>query len=134
MARLAILERMETLRSSLPVQARGSITVQNWTPEELQVQPLLEINLVGPYTPGTLERIVKERITPHVAALPGIASVNLNGGGASTGIAVSYNPTNLPQLGIDPYAWAITAVSQARVVEPLGEKKNGAHPVECPAA
>ncbi len=124
MARLAILERMETLRSSLPVQARGSISVQNWTPEELQVQPLLEINLVGPYTPGTLERIVKDRIVPRIAALPGIANVNLNGGGATTGIAVTYNPTKLQQLGIDPYALT-AAVAQAKVIQPLGEKKNG---------
>ncbi len=124
MARLAILERMETLRNDLPVQARGSIAVQNWTPDDLKVQPLLEINLVGPYTPGTLERIVTEKITPRISALPGIASVNLNGGGATTGIAVTYNPTKLQQLGIDPYALT-TAVAQAKVIEPLGERKNG---------
>lgn len=124
MARLAILERMETLRNDLPQEARGSVSVQNWVPDDLKVQPLLEINLVGPYTPGTLERVVTERISPRVSALPGVASVNLNGGGATTGIAVTYNPTKLQQLGIDPFALT-SALAQAKQIAPLGERHDG---------
>ena len=35
LARLGILERLETLRDDLPQNARGSLRVGNWVPEEL---------------------------------------------------------------------------------------------------
>ncbi len=124
MARLAILERMETLRADLPAEARGGISVRNWIPDDMKDAPLLEVNLVGPYTPGTLEHMVNDLVIPRIAALPGVASADLRGGGAVTGISVSYDPTKLQQLGIDPSALT-AAIAQAKQVQPLGERKDG---------
>lgn len=122
-ARLAILERMETLRRDLPVAAQNSIRVGNYVPQELDQQPLLEVNVTGPYTPGALERISTEQVQPRLEALAGIAGIGSNGG-AENGVLLAYNPSRLKQLGIDPWL-LVQAVSQAKVVEALGITRDG---------
>jgi len=82
LARLAILERVETLRPDLPPAARNGVRVSNWVPEELTEQNLMEINVTGPYTPGALAKIAEDRVVPRLSALPGIAGVNVRGGHA----------------------------------------------------
>ncbi len=122
-ARLAILERMETLREGLPQNARNSLRVGNWVPEELTEQPLLLLNVVGNYTPGALKRIAEDRVVPYLGSLPGISSVSINGG-ARNGVVISYNAERMQQLGLDP-ALITQAVSGARLSQPLGEITTG---------
>ena len=98
MARLAIVERMEALKPDFP-RAAVPPHVSNYVPEDLTEQQLLEINVVGPYTPGALAKIVNDRLVPRLSSVPGISSVKLNGG-ADNGITVSYDPTLLHQLNL----------------------------------
>lgn len=116
LARLAVLERKEAIKSLLPPGA--VITVNNYTPPDVATQPLLEINVVGPYTPGTLAKMVGETVMPALTNLPGISSVSLNGG-ATNGLAVIYDPSLLRQLDIDPSALSIALIN-ARQEESLG--------------
>jgi len=123
MARLGILERLELLRPEFP---RGTTpaSVTNFVPEELDEVPLLEYTLSGPYTPGALERIARERILPRVSAIPGVA-IGEPSGGADLGVSVSYNPVQLRQLDISP-AELLRVLGQSRVVRSLGEDQAGA--------
>jgi multidrug efflux pump subunit AcrB len=125
LARLAILERVETLRPDLPPGARNGVTVSNWVPEELTEQSLLEINVTGPYTPGALAKIAEDRVVPRLSALPGIAGVSVRGG-ARLGVAVAYNPSHLRQLGIEPTALQ-QAIGAARIVDVIGTEQLGAN-------
>jgi len=123
MARLGILERLELLRPEFPPGTTPA-TVTNFVPEELDELPLLEYTLSGPYTPGALERIARERILPRVSAIPGVA-VGEPTGGADLGVSVSYSPVQLRQLGITPAA-LIRVLGESRVVRSLGEDQAGA--------
>ncbi len=123
MARLAILERMETLRRDLPDQARSTVRVSNWVPEELDEQPLMQVSVIGSYTPGALTTIADDRIRPRLEAIEGISGVGLNGR-ADNGVAVTYDATRLRQLGIPPTALT-DALANARVVRGLGVSRQG---------
>ena len=123
MARLAILERMETLRADLPDNARGTVRVSNWVPEDLDEQPLLQLSVVGSYTPGALTRIAEDRVQPRLESVEGVSGVSLNGR-ADNGVAVTYDATRLRQLGI-PATALTTALNEARVVRGLGVSNNG---------
>ncbi len=123
MTRLSILERLQALHDDLPPAAAQQMAVFDWTPDDLQQKPLVEINVIGPYTPGALKQIAVDRIQPVLEAVPGVASVGANGG-ANMGLSVSYDPTRLGQLGIDPAALR-TALSSARLVEALGSVHDG---------
>ncbi len=123
MARLGILERLELLRPEFPPGTTPA-SVTNFVPEELDEVPLLEYTLSGPYTPGALERIARERILPRVSAIPGVA-VGEPSGGADLGVSVSYNPVQLRQLDISP-AELLQVLGQSRVVRSLGEDQAGA--------
>jgi multidrug efflux pump subunit AcrB len=72
MARLAILERMETLRRDLPVAAQNTVVVSNYVPEELDQQPLLEVNVTGPYTPGASPDWARTAAPPTGSSSPTI--------------------------------------------------------------
>ncbi|HET9134077.1 MAG TPA: efflux RND transporter permease subunit, partial [Gemmatimonadales bacterium] len=118
LTRLAILERMETLRSDLPQQARNSVRVSNYVPTELDEAPLLEISVIGAYTPGALTKIAEDRVVPGVSAIPGVAGVDVRGR-ASNGVVVSYDASRLRQLGVDP-SELTRALGEARQVAALG--------------
>lgn len=121
LARLAILERLETLKDDLP---RGAdVSVSNYVPEDLQQLPLLEATIVGPYTPGTLTRTAVDLIQPRLATVPGVASVNLRGG-ATVEMTVAYDPIQLRQLAIDPGSLQ-QALSSAKQVQALGQIRQG---------
>ncbi len=124
MARLAILERMETLRPDLPSGAQNSLSVSPYVPEDLQESPLLEINITGPYTPGALTKITQDLVVPRFAALDGIAGTGVRGA-ARNGVVISYDATRLRQLGIDP-GQLTQALAGARVVETIGAERLGA--------
>jgi HAE1 family hydrophobic/amphiphilic exporter-1 len=124
MARLAILERMETLRGDLPQNAQQSIYVSQYVPEELRESPLFEINVTGPYTPGALTQITEDQVVPRFASLEGIAGTQIRGR-ARNGVVISYEASHLRQLGIDPSQLS-TALTGARVVEALGTERLGA--------
>ena len=123
MARLAILERLEILRPDFPPGVSPP-TVRNFVPAELEEPPLLRVILSGPYTPGALQRLADERITPRVSGVPGVSGVSV-GGGTTFGATVSYDATLLRQLGIAPQALT-EAVRGARVVQSLGIERIGA--------
>ncbi|HEV8149851.1 MAG TPA: efflux RND transporter permease subunit, partial [Gemmatimonadales bacterium] len=123
LTRLAIHERLELLRSELP-QGVAAPQVENYVPEELSEQPLMQYSLSGPYTPGTLSRIVEEQLKPRITAVPGVASVGTFGR-ATVGISVSYDVQRLRQLEISP-ALLSAALAGARVVQALGEEQGGA--------
>jgi HAE1 family hydrophobic/amphiphilic exporter-1 len=122
MARLAIVERMATLAPDFPTAASAPL-VSNYVPEALSEQQLLEINVVGPYTPGALLKIVSDQLMPRLSSVPGVASV-LPRGGASNGITISYDQTLLHQLNLDPSA-LVVALTSAKQSEPLGQIRRG---------
>jgi len=123
LVRLAIHERLELLRKDFPPGITGP-TVTNYLPEELQEEPLLHYSMAGPYTPGTLTRIAREQIEPRLGTVPGVGTVATYGS-AETGVSVSYDPLRLRQLGILPDQIA-TALAGARMVQALGEEREGA--------
>ena len=122
LARLEIHERIELLRDKLPIGATPP-NVENYTPQELEEQPLLTYSIVGPYTAGTLTKITRDQILPRVTAVPGVAGVGL-AGSAEPGVAVTYDPSRLRQLGINPDLIR-EAVGTARVVQSLGVERRG---------
>lgn len=124
LARLEIHERIELLRERMPLGAT-SPTVENYTPQELDEQPLLTYSIIGPYTAGTLTKITRDQILPRVTAVPGVAGVGMSGS-AEPGVAVTYDPIRLRQLGINPDVLR-AAVRGARVVQALGEERRGSN-------
>ncbi len=123
MTRLAILERLELLRGEFPLGATQP-TVGNLVPEQLEEPPLLRVNLSGPYTPGALQRVADEVLTPRLSAVNGVSAVSVQGG-TEFGASVAYDPQLLRQVGVDPQTLA-TAVREARVVASLGTERLGA--------
>lgn len=123
LTRLAILERLELLRSEFPLGATQPV-VGNLVPEQLQEPPLLRVLLNGPYTPGALQRVADEALTPRLSAVNGVSAVSVQGG-TEFGASVSYDPQLLRQVGVDPQTLA-TAVRESRVVAALGTERLGA--------
>src|SRR5262245_45948971 len=76
LARLEIHERVELLRDKLPLGST-SPQVQNYTPQELEEQPLLTYSIIGPYTQGTLTKLAQDQVLPRVTAVAGVSGVNL---------------------------------------------------------
>lgn len=123
LTRLAILERIEMLRPEFPAGASPP-QVSNFVPQELEEPPLLRILLSGPYTPGALQRISNDEISPRISAVAGVSNVQVQGG-TTFGATVSYDAQMLRQLGIQPAALT-QAVAGARVVQALGTERFGA--------
>jgi HAE1 family hydrophobic/amphiphilic exporter-1 len=123
LARLAIHERLELLRSALPTGVQAP-QVSNFVPEELDEEPLLRYSLSGPYTPGTLTRLAREQLTPRLTAVPGVSNVQPFGS-AELGVSVSYDVQRLRQLDISP-ALLAAALANARIVQSLGQERQGA--------
>jgi len=97
--------------------------VGNYVPDELAEQPLLRFTLSGPYTAGTLARLARERITPRLGAVPGVAGVDV-GGGAEQGVTVAYDATRLRQLAVSPDALR-QALKAAQMRRALGVEQGG---------
>ena len=123
LARLGILERMEVLRPEFPSGA-ASPQVQNFVPDELEEEPLLRYGVTGPYTPGSLSRIVREKVEPQVSAVPGVARARATNV-AQIGVAVTYDARLLREMGIAPAALQ-AALRDSRLVQALGEEQRGA--------
>jgi hydrophobic/amphiphilic exporter-1 (mainly G- bacteria), HAE1 family len=121
LARLSILERLELLRKEFPPGVTAP-SVSNWVPEELTEEPLLRATVSGPYTPGTLQEMMRDRIEPRLSAVRGVSGLQTRGG-ATLGIAVTYDASRLRQLGISPDRLT-QAVRSARVVRSLGEMRT----------
>lgn len=117
LARLGILERIELLRPELPPGVAPP-SVSNYVPEGLEEAPLLQLSVSGPYTAGTLQRLLEERVSPRLSAVPGVAGVQVRGG-AELGVSVSYDPGLLRRVGISPFALS-EAIAGARMVQSLG--------------
>lgn len=122
LARLAMLERLELLRKDFPPGAVG-LRVGNYVPEGLDEEPLVEVTVYGPYTPGTLQELIERQVNPRLSAVPGVAAVD-EFGGAVVGVSVAYQPERLRQLGVDPSALQ-EALATARVVQALGLEASG---------
>lgn len=127
LTRLAILERLELLRPELPAGVTRP-TVQNYVPRELQEEPLLRLTLAGPYTAGTLQKIIDDKLEPVLSAVPGVAGV-ARMGGTDVSVTVSYDAVLLRQLGIAPAALS-QAISEARFVRALGRERRGGMQLE----
>jgi hydrophobic/amphiphilic exporter-1 (mainly G- bacteria), HAE1 family len=123
LTRLSILERLELLRPEFPPGASAP-SVSNYVPDELAEPPLLRVLLSGPYTPGALQRISDDQLSPRVSAVSGVSGVLVNGG-TTFGATVSYDARLLRQLGIAPTTLMAT-VRDARVVQALGTERFGA--------
>ncbi len=123
MTRLAILERIELLRADMPPGVYGP-NVANYVPEGLNEAPLLSLTAFGPYTSGTLQKMLDERVTPSLSAVPGVAGVQLRGGTA-LGVSVAYDPIMLRRIGIAPQRLS-DALQSARIVQSLGVQRRGA--------
>jgi hydrophobic/amphiphilic exporter-1 (mainly G- bacteria), HAE1 family len=121
LARLGILERLEVLRKEFPPGVTAP-TVSNWVPEELNEEPLMRLTLSGPYTPGTLQTLLRERIEPRLSAVRGVSGIGTRGG-ATLGVSVSYDASRLRQLAIPPERLS-EAIRNARVVRSLGEMRT----------
>lgn len=124
MTRLAILERLELLRGDFPLGA-SQPAVGNMVPEALQEPPLLRVLLNGPYTPGALQRVADEVLTPRLSAVSGVSSTAV-GGGTQFGASVAYDPLLLRQVGLEPAA-ITAAVRDSRVVSALGIERLGSN-------
>ncbi len=123
MARLGILERLELLRGEFPPGVTAP-SVSNFTPEGLEEPPLLQVEVSGPYTPGTLQKLLLDQVGPRLAAVPGVSSVR-DRGGSDLGVAVSYDPSLLRRIAVSPQLLT-GAINSARVVEALGsETRDG---------
>ncbi len=123
MSRLAILERMEAVRQGLPPEARQSLSVGRYIPDDLADSPLIELNVTGPMTPGELTRIAQDRVLPRLEALEGVSGASMRGT-AINGVVISYNPLEMKQRNIDPAAIS-TAITTARIIAPLGVEQRG---------
>lgn len=122
MTRLAILERLELFRPELPLGVAPP-QVSNFVPDDLEEQPLLEYTVSGPYTPGTLTKLVDDEIRPRLATVPGVSGVE-SFGLAETGVSVVYDQVLLRQLGLPP-EYLAAALRDARQVASLGEDRQG---------
>lgn len=123
MTRLAILERLELLRGEFPLGASQPY-VGNLVPEALQEPPLLRVLLSGPYTPGAMQRVADDVLSPRLSAVNGVSGLSVQGG-TEFGASVSYDPLLLRQIGVDPQALS-NAVRESRVVAALGTERFGA--------
>lgn len=123
LTRLAILERLELLRPEFPPGASRPF-VSNYVPEGLEEPPLMSVRITGPYTPGTLQKMLVELVEPRLSAVPGVAGVS-RGAGVEIGVSVSFDARRLRMLGIPPELLT-QAISGARVMEALGEEEMGA--------
>lgn len=123
LTRLAILERMELLRSELPPEAQQSLNLSNYVPDELREQPLMTLQVIGSITPGALSQVARDQVIPILGALPGVGSVRLSGG-ADNDIALTFDPEHLQQYGVDP-ATLSAAIAGARMLVPLGRIQSG---------
>lgn len=122
MARLAILERLELLRTELPPGVSQPF-VSNYVPEGLSEAPLLSLTISGPYTAGALQRLLNERVKPRLASVAGVSGVDVQGG-AELGVSVSYDAARLRQMNLPPER-ITQAIRGARIVEALGDLSRG---------
>lgn len=122
MTRLAILERLELLRTEFPPGVSPP-SVSNYVPQGLEDPPLLSLTVFGPYTPGTLQKLLDERVSPRLTAVPGVSGVSVRGG-TDLGVSVSYDPVLLRRLGISPQLLS-NALNGARIVQALGVQHEG---------
>jgi multidrug efflux pump subunit AcrB len=123
LARLGILERLELLRPEFPPGATAP-AVSNYVPENLEEQPLMLFTVSGPYTPGTLQKLADESVSPRLSAVSGVSGISVQGG-TELGVSVSYDARLLRQLGVAPAALS-GALGDARIVQALGEERFGA--------
>jgi hydrophobic/amphiphilic exporter-1 (mainly G- bacteria), HAE1 family len=122
LARLAILERLELLRPEFPAGTTPA-RVSNYVPDALDEAPLLYFTLAGPYTPGALQKIANEQISPRLSAVPGVAGVGAPSN-VELGVAVGYDPLLLRQLDVSPQLLA-DALRDSRLVQAVGEERFG---------
>ncbi|MES3034954.1 MAG: efflux RND transporter permease subunit [Gemmatimonadota bacterium] len=116
LVRLAIQERLELVRTSLPTGCSQPV-VAPYVSEGAN-KALLEIAVTGPFTIGELSRIADVAIIPRIRAVAGIGAVE-RFGGAARRIVVRLQPARLRSLGIDPVQ-IDRVIAQARIAQPLG--------------
>ncbi len=117
LARLAILERLELLRREFP-PGISQPYVQNYVPDGLEERPLLSLSVFGPYTPGTLQKLLDERVKPRLGSVKGVAGANSELT-TDVGVAITYDPVLLRRIAVEPTALT-DAIRDARLVTALG--------------
>src|SRR6185436_1350928 len=125
LTRLAILERMEVMRSDSVFPSRSiQPRVENFIPDALKDRPLLIFSVTGPYTPGALQKIINEQVVPRIASVPGVGRVFAQND-IRIRVAVLYDPVLLRQLQIRPEV-LVQALGSARIIQALGDETLGA--------
>jgi HAE1 family hydrophobic/amphiphilic exporter-1 len=124
LTRLAILERIQVLQKEFPPGVSRP-SVSNYVPDALAEAPLMQITMTGPYTAGTLQKLLVETISPRLSAVQGVAAISPPYGGTDIGIGISYDGQRLRQLGIPPDL-ITSAVNNARIVTAVGQEQLGA--------
>ncbi len=100
-ARLALGERISSIRDELPegvVPILSEYVPQEFAEEEVR---LLSFSLTGPYTFARLGEIAEEEIEPFVRGLPGVSAVEV-WGAERREIAVELDRGRLEALGLRP--------------------------------
>jgi HAE1 family hydrophobic/amphiphilic exporter-1 len=122
--RLAIMERLEILRKEFPVGIFVS-PVQNYVPDALREEVLLQVRMTGPYTTGALQKLIDDIVAPRVSAVSGVGAVRRMGG-TDFSVSLNYNAQLLRQLGIPPELIADAVRNSRTRVERIGEEAVGA--------
>lgn len=121
-ARLSILERLEILAPEFP-RGVSRPTVRNFVPQDLQEPVLFTLTVTGPYTPGALQKLADDLLSPRLSAVQGIAGVNAFGG-TEFSVTIQYDAKLMRQLRVSPAA-LVGAVREARLIQSLGEEQRG---------
>ncbi len=121
LARLELIELSETVRPSFPPGAQPP-RVSHYVPESLREPVFLQYALVGPYAPEALAAAAREALVPGLSAVPGVASVEVQGGGRRA-VIVSYDAARVRALGLRAEDLS-AALATSRIVRPVGAEQR----------
>ncbi|WP_419948759.1 efflux RND transporter permease subunit [Candidatus Palauibacter sp.] len=102
-ARLALSERINSVRDELPAGVVPRVSA--YVPQEFaeETEELLNFSLTGPYTPSRLGEIADEEIAAAIRGLPGVSAVRVLGAERRE-IAIELDRGRLEALGLRPEA------------------------------
>lgn len=97
-----VSERLRLLEESLPDRVTPRLTKR--VPEALRdEQGFMTLQLVGPQEPSVLRRWAEDRVSPRLAALPGVADLRVRGG-TTRELLVTLDPDRLATQNIEAAA------------------------------
>jgi HAE1 family hydrophobic/amphiphilic exporter-1 len=114
-----VRRKLEMIEAALPEDVDDSI-VFAFDPS---LQPVVMLNVTGPYPLDELRRIAENDLEPKIARLPGIASAEV-AGGLEREIHVELDPTKIAAFGLD-VTNVIGAVYRENTQVPGGALEQG---------